>query len=408
VRRPWLTAGAAFAAALAAAAGLASTAGSAPASRHAGAFDQGHWVASWGARMSSAVTGQEAVTVRNRIRPTLGGSIARAEVTNRFGTRPVRMSVTVSVPVGPGSAAQPGSIRPLSFGGGRTVVVGPGETALSDPVSTPIVAGRDLFLTVLADGVVGPITAHWSQRTSYAADGIRPEAAPAGMRPGTAWQYVDRLDVWAPEGSGAIVVVGASMALGFRTPIDSLAAWPDRLSSRLVAARYGRSVVDDSIVATRLLRRSTGQPSILAREVAQPLAIPGVQMVVLTDLINDIQQTPHVYDAALIEEGITEFARRAHEHGVTVAVTTITPYRGFRNYTVRGEACRQAVNRFIRTSPDIDVVLDFDRAIADPVDRVRLRRSYDSGDHLHPDARGQAVLADAVDLTALGGERPLN
>jgi len=54
------------------------------------------------------------------------------------------------------------------------------------------------------------------------------------------------------------------------------------------------------------------------------------------------------------------------------------------------------VNTWIRTSGELDSVIDFAAATGDPADP--LRPAYDSGDHLHPDDAGMAALAAAVPL----------
>jgi hypothetical protein len=61
---------------------------------------------------------------------------------------------------------------------------------------------------------------------------------------------------------------------------------------------------------------------------------------------------------------------------------------------------RTQVNAWIRTQHVFDGVVDFDKAVRDPVDRQRLQPAYDSGDHLHPNARGFAAMAQAVDVGA--------
>jgi lysophospholipase L1-like esterase len=46
-------------------------------------------------------------------------------------------------------------------------------------------------------------------------------------------------------------------------------------------------------------------------------------------------------------------------------------------------------------------VVDFDAAMRDPADPLRLNRAYDSGDHLHPNDAGMVVMANAVPLRYL-------
>ncbi|MEU9298665.1 GDSL-type esterase/lipase family protein [Streptomyces sp. NPDC048266] len=162
------------------------------------------------------------------------------------------------------------------------------------------------------------------------------------------------------------------------------------------------SVINASIGATRLLTKNDdGRPSALDRQDRDALAVPGVHTIVLTDVINDIQQPPHQYDPQAIIGGFKEFVSRAHARGVRVVATTIPPYNGFPRYEPAGERCRQAVNTYIRHSGLFDAVLDFDTILKDPAKPARLRPAYDSGDHLPPNDRGHHAIAEATDLSQL-------
>ncbi|MGW3493772.1 GDSL-type esterase/lipase family protein [Streptomyces sp. NPDC001020] len=197
-----------------------------------------------------------------------------------------------------------------------------------------------------------------------------------------------------------VVVIGASVSGGYSNTPG--AAWPEQIERRLKQARLPVSVVNASISATRLLTKNDdGRPSALEREDRDALAVPGVHTIVLTDVINDIQQTPHQYDPQAIIGGFKEFVSRAHARGVRVVATTIPPYNGFFRYEPAGEHCRQAVNTYIRRSGLFDSILDFDSILKDPADHTRIRPAYDSGDHLHPNDRGHHAIAEATDLRQL-------
>ena len=92
---------------------------------------------------------------------------------------------------------------------------------------------------------------------------------------------------------------------------------------------------------------------------------------------------------------------RAHERGLRIYGATMTP---FQNTTIAGyynaanEAKRLAVNQWIRTSGEWDGVIDFDRAVRDPNQPLRMLPAYDSGDHLHPNDAGMRAMADAIPL----------
>ena len=71
-----------------------------------------------------------------------------------------------------------------------------------------------------------------------------------------------------------------------------------------------------------------------------------------------------------------------------MAGATILPVEGVTTYTESGEAIRQAVNQWIRTSGAYDAVIDFDAAVRDPANPKRLRAAFDPGDHVHPNDAG--------------------
>ena len=90
---------------------------------------------------------------------------------------------------------------------------------------------------------------------------------------------------------------------------------------------------------------------------------------------------------------------RAHAHGIKVIGCTLIPFEGAGYYSETGEAVREAVNEFIRTSGAFDAVVDFDRAVRDPNNPRQIRANYHAGDYLHPNDLGYETMADAVDLS---------
>ncbi|MFJ9446314.1 GDSL-type esterase/lipase family protein [Kitasatospora sp. NPDC101235] len=201
-----------------------------------------------------------------------------------------------------------------------------------------------------------------------------------------------------PDAAAAksIVVIGASVSDGYKASPG--ASWPSELARRLQQAGRPDQVVNASISATRLLTdNGPTMPSSLTREDKDALAVPGAGTIVLTDVINDIQQTPHQYDPAAIIAGLRSFVAKAHAKDVRVVGTTIPPYGGFGRYESAGEHCRQTVNDAIRQGQLFDGVIDFDAALRDPTDPTRIRPDYDSGDHLHPNDTGHHAMAQTID-----------
>ena len=189
-------------------------------------------------------------------------------------------------------------------------------------------------------------------------------------------------------------------------------AWRARKEPRALA------VINEGIGGNRILRDGAGV-SALARFDRDVLAQPGVVSMIVLEGINDIgwphmkprlpngttmKEAPFASELVTTQElimGLQQIIERAHQHGIRVFGATLTPYEGADYYSEDGEATRQAVNQWIRTSGAFDGVFDFDAAVRDPSHPGQFREGYHSGDHLHPSATGYKAMANAVDLTML-------
>ena len=76
--------------------------------------------------------------------------------------------------------------------------------------------------------------------------------------------------------------------------------------------------------------------------------------------------------------GLRQIIDRAHQHQIKVFGATLTPFEGADYFTSDGEAIRQAVNKWIRTSGAFDGVVDFDAAVRDPSHPSQFREGYHS------------------------------
>jgi lysophospholipase L1-like esterase len=106
-----------------------------------------------------------------------------------------------------------------------------------------------------------------------------------------------------------------------------------------------------------------------------------------------------------IIQGLRQMIARAHEHGIRVFGCTITPFEGTNTYDSEGEAIRQAVNQWIRTTSEYDGFFDFDVLVRDPDHPTKVRAEYDSGDHIHPSAAGYKAMAYSISLPILRADR---
>ncbi|GGM28760.1 GDSL-type esterase/lipase family protein [Promicromonospora citrea] len=385
----------------------------ASAARDTGGVPDSTWVATWAAAPNGGTTtdGFPGYTIRNLVRTSAGGDRVRVKLSNAFGTAPLVVAhTTVGVQRLPGSpAVADGTLRDVTFGGAEAVTVPAGAEVWSDPVGLRLGAGTDLFVTTFTPERSGPATYHAEGLTTsyYATDGTDHAGSPDGAAltsTTTSWHYVTEVAVEPGASRGAVVTLGDSITDGVGSGRDRNLRYPDVLAQRLrdaggVHARTG--VVNAGISGNRVLLDGAGVRATdrVERDVLQRA---GVSTVVVLLGINDIQQEPHQLDPTKITDGLTRIARDCRAAGLTVLGGTVTPFAGWRSYGPEQEATRQAVNDWVRTTDELDAVVDFDAAVRDPADPHRMLPAYDSGDHLHPGEAGLAAMARAVDLSALG------
>jgi lysophospholipase L1-like esterase len=287
-------------------------------------------------------------------------------------------------------------------------VIPPGAVVISDPVDLAVPRLADLAVSLYAPDETGMPTAHAiGLHTTYIARGNAVGAATlGGAETTTTYPWLYAVDVLAPSSAGAIVAFGDSITDGYATTVDKDQAWPTLLAARLAASKATEAlaVVNAGIAGNRVLRTGVGA-SALARLDRDVVSRAGVRWMTLLEGINDItfsaipaMRTEVVTADALIR-GYRQIIDRAHVHGIKVMGATIMPMQGVRTYTEDGEAIRQAVNRWIRTSGAFDAVVDFDAVVRDSRNPKHLRSEFDCGDHVHPNDAGNAAMAAAIDVS---------
>ncbi|WP_129842366.1 SGNH/GDSL hydrolase family protein [Streptomyces sp. RFCAC02] len=393
----------------------------APAQSDAERAPDGAWVGTW----SAAPTGAEPGTrdglpgqaLRNVVHTSVAGSSVRIELSNAYGSAPVTFTeVTVALGAGSGAAARPGSLVPVTFGGGTSVTIPVGETVVSDAMGLEVPADADLLVTVYAPEASGTVTYHrMAQQTSYAATGAvaADETGTPYTDTTTYWRYLTGVQVHTPYADGAVVVLGDSLTDGITSTPGANHRWTDFLADRLrdEPGAPHMAVLNQGISGNRLLRDATPEryyygPSALARLDTDVLDEAGVRTLFVQIGINDLILQPHQTDPAAVVAGLEQLVARAHEAGLRVVGTTLTPFGVSGDDGVELERVRQQVNAAIRAGGVFDAVADFDKALRDPMRPQHLLAAYDSGDGLHPSDAGYAAMAGAVDPAELAAPEP--
>jgi lysophospholipase L1-like esterase len=350
------------------------------------------------------------VTVRELIRISAGATRLRFRFSNEFGATAMTLGSVHVALAGEDGAIVSGSDHVLRFAGRERVVIPAGAPMLSDPLDWKLPAFAKLIVSVYYPQETLPpahtlfaLPAQASSAGDFGAAAVLPDAIPA--RNGNALSEVDIAPVMPGR---TVVAFGDSITEGVASTIGAFRGWPDRLAERLQENRATRdwSVVNAGIGSNRLLHDTPGANA-LARFDRDALSVPGVAMVIVLEGINDIQYS-HRYPAETVTAedmiaGLRQLCSRAHARGVRILAGTITAFEGSPDYTEQGEAMRQAVNDWIRATPELDGVIDFDAATRDPTHPTLLRAETQTRDHLHPGDAGYAAMGDAIDLALFSG-----
>jgi len=347
-------------------------------------------------------------TLRQIVRTSIGGTRARVVLSNAFGTAPLTIGAAHIAVRDKESTIVASSDRALTFSGKPTLAIPSGAILVSDPIDVAVPAMGDLAIDLYLPGntdTPSPVTTFTNAlQTNYVSEtgnfaGKSPFPVVA-RTPG--WFVVSRVEVLAPQSVGAVVTVGDSITAGSRSTADTNNRYSNHLARRLATLPTPMAVLNAGIGGNRVLTEGafTAGINVLGRFERDVLAQPGITHAIVLEGINDIgnareNPTPTAEDLIAAHKQLIE---RAHTRGIVIFGATLTPYEGAMYFTQVGEAKRQALNQWIRTSRAYDGVIDFDEATRDPSHPARFLPQYESGDHLHPSDAGYKAMADAIDL----------
>lgn len=388
---------------------------------HASRESEGNWIATWSASPQPLWSGDFALptnapfhlwnqTLRQIARVSIGGERVRVVLSNKYGSRPLKIGAAQLALSAGESKIVTGSDRALTFSGKKSLVIPAGAEIVSDPVNMAVEPLQRLSISLFLPEPTPPETFHWDGlQTAFVGAGNQVGAVEIDSVSTTDTRiFLSGILVDAAEGARTVVAFGDSITDGNASTVNADHRWPDFLAERLAARNI--AVLNAGISGARLLDSLMGENA-LARFERDVLGQPGVETVIVLMGINDIgwpgsalAPDKKLPAAEQLIAAYRQLIARAHISGVRIVGATLTPFEGALQqtpmdgyYSAEKEKVRQAVNRWIRSSGEFDAVIDFDAVARDSRRPSRFLPAYDSGDHLHPGDKGYEAMAEAVD-----------
>jgi lysophospholipase L1-like esterase len=382
------------------------------------------WVATWGASPfafqtfgpSAPAPVYENQTLRQVVRISVGGNRLRVRFSNEIGETPLKIGGASIALVDAEDAVKEDSLKKLTFGGMDSITVPPGAPALSDAIDFKVGSLAELAVSMYLPERTPASTVHMGRTAFVSSTGdFTGSAKLQDPKKSTTQAFLTGIYTATSQEAGAIVALGDSITDGTASTPYTFSSWPHDLA-QLLAERTGKhrdmAVVNEGIAGNQLLRNGAGDCT-LCRFDRDVLATPGLTHVVVLIGINDIGTGGMTFPGASgpapalrapedLIAGYRQLIARAHSMSPPVKIygATLTPFEGAMAgyYTPEKDKVRVAVNEWIRTSGEFDAVIDFDKAVQDPANPMRMAPEYNSGDNLHPGDAGYRKMAESVDL----------
>lgn len=353
-------------------------------------------------------------TIKQISQISLGGETIRLVFTNQYGDQPLYIDKT-TVGLVKGQSLKSKSAYPVYFSGKLKAQILPGQQLMSDPIQLPVPDHAQLMVNTFIQKPTTFKTFHWdAKQTSWLITGNQTANlnTPSSAKTTTARLLLSAIEVKPKRKAHVVAVIGDSITDGATATLDANTRWTDFLAKRL--SPHQIAVINSGISGNRLLTDGMGDSALdrLKKEVFQ---YSGVKTLIVLVGINDIswpgtafapkQQIP-TFEA--LTQSYKRVVDEAHRQGIQVIGATLLPFSGAlpntpldNYYQPNKDQLRQRINHWIRTSHTFDGVLDLEQGLKDPKHPDRLNPIYDSGDHLHPNDRGNQQMANLVDLNQL-------
>lgn len=383
-------------------------------------IDKKGWVTTWGtAEEKNDISKDTAMpkmklagsTIRQIIRVTTSGEKIRFRLSNQYGNSDVKISsmhiAKQETATKPGILLDTDTI--MTVNGKEDIVIPAGKVILTDPVDFNIKALDNIAISMYFEAAPeSNITGHRGARaTTYQVSGNQVAAETLkSYRTTTSWFFLADASLWTPEGGKSVVCFGDSITDGYGTDAsylgkkpDSYTRWGDFFAQRLQANEKTKNVavINEGIGSNSILGSypTDAGKDRFARDLLQH---DSVAYCIILFGVNDLDKLQNTSKFDLLLPEYQKMVKLCHDNGIKVYGAPILPFGTSSYYSDASEEVRQMINKWMRsTDSQMDGIIDFESAVADPENPKNCLEEYTHSDGLHP-YDGYEAMANAIDL----------
>ena len=381
------------------------------------------WVTTWGTA-EEPVENQDGVknfiplaktTVRQIIKVTTSGDKFKLRLSNQYGKSSVQVE-SMHIAKQGARADQSDIITStdtvVTVDGKESFEIPAGEVIETDTIDFEVTALENVAISTYFGGNVPTtgVTGHRGARaTTYQTPGneVSTESLGSvnGLKTCTGWFFLADASVVMDDDARAVVCFGDSITDGYGTDAgylgkkpDSYTRWGDYFAKRLQANESTKnvSVINEGIGGNAIFG-GLG-PAGKDRFRRDLLEHDGVAYCIILFGVNDLDKLPNADKFNKLKPEYEKMIALCHENNIKVYAAPILPFGTSSYYSEGSEEVRQLINDWFRSEEsEVDGIIDFESAVADPENPKNVREEYTHSDGLHP-YDGYEAMANAIDL----------
>ena len=381
---------------------------------------EARWVTTWGTAEERDNLGDNSAmpkmplkdtTIREIIKVTTSGKKIRFRLSNQYGESDVTVkSMHIAKQVdATKSTIDTSTDTIVTVDQKEEFVIPKGQVIMTDAADFDVTALENVAISMyFGETPTINITGHRGARaTTYQVSGNNVSAETFNSpQTTTSWFFLADCSLWAEEGGKAVVCFGDSITDGYGTDAsylgkkpDSYTRWGDYFAKRLQANEWTKNVgvINEGIGSNSILG-SYPTDSGRDRFARDLLEHDGVEYCIILFGVNDLDK---LKDTSKYNQLLPEYQKMVkvcHDNGIKVYGAPILPFGTSSYYSDSSEEVRQMINNWMRsTESEMDGIIDFEGAVADPANPKNILKEYTHDDGLHP-YDGYEVMADAINL----------